>query len=80
MKALLALSFIAVLASVALVSAPAPAAHPCVEKCIAKRAAGTKGNCGTMCVFKCNDSCEIYGNNPGGKKAKMKRAKMKKKK
>ena len=50
MKALLAFSFIAVLASLILAPAPAPAAHPCVERCIAKKAAGPKGGCGTMCA------------------------------
>ncbi len=56
MKALLVLSFLTVLASVSLVSVPAPAANPCIERCVQKKAAA-KGSCGTMCGLKCKDRC-----------------------
>jgi hypothetical protein len=79
MKALLALSFIVVLASVAFVSPPAPAQESCLQRCIFAKTS-KKGSCTGFCHISCEKNCASGGKDGKGKKGKGKKSKKKSKK
>jgi hypothetical protein len=79
MKALLALSFIAVLASVAFVSPPAPAQGTCLQRCIDARTS-KKGSCIGICLVQCEHICKSGGAKSKAKKRKGKKSRKRKNK